>query len=429
MRPISLTLVFEQFVDLNSLFKRRQIRNALACATATAYLLRRVVEAFKASDVATLIERVREVGRRLIAAQPRELAIGNIVRRVLGVIREEAEGDQERSDFSKTNINSHSYSPREKVVQPSYPDDPSPPRQIHLDWKSDEAEDFAGNVPPLASSVPYNPTISAPVATSMFNLLSHPSSGTALLTTTSGLQTSDAYRIHSHQIVKSLAVSRDLRAEVIEGIQEILDELSQADDQIAGYALDHIHSNEIVLTHSSSATVQKFLTKAATKRKFTVVQVEAHPNGHKATDASLIGRRKGESDKETSLEAFTKALTAVGITVISIPDSAVFALMSRVNKVILNPHAVLQNGSLVAAAGTKVIAKAAQMHCTHVVVLNAVYQVSPAYPFNPEALMENGDPSQVANHGGDNLVTRDETENPLFDYLPADLVDLYITNL
>ena len=82
-----------------SLFKRRQIRASRACATATAYLLLRVVSACKTTDAARLIERVQSVGRRLVAAQPREMAVGNIVRRVLGLIRDEAEDDRE-AEFS-----------------------------------------------------------------------------------------------------------------------------------------------------------------------------------------------------------------------------------------------------------------------------------------------------------------------------------------
>ena len=38
---------------------------------------------------------MQTVGRRLVAAQPREMVVGNIVRRVLGLIRDEAEDDRE----------------------------------------------------------------------------------------------------------------------------------------------------------------------------------------------------------------------------------------------------------------------------------------------------------------------------------------------
>lgn len=87
------------------LLKRRQIRHSRSCATATAYLLLRVVSACRTTDAAKLIERVQSVGRRLVAAQPREMVVGNIVRRVLGLIRDEAE-DERDGDFTLSDAGS-----------------------------------------------------------------------------------------------------------------------------------------------------------------------------------------------------------------------------------------------------------------------------------------------------------------------------------
>ncbi|KAJ6100598.1 hypothetical protein N7499_000228 [Penicillium canescens] len=107
--------------NLISLLKRRQIRHSRSCATATAYLLRSVISACRTADSAKLIERVQGVGRRLMAAQPREMVVGNIVRRVLGLIRDEAEDDRE-AEFALSDVGSES--------QPQTPrayDDPSLP--------------------------------------------------------------------------------------------------------------------------------------------------------------------------------------------------------------------------------------------------------------------------------------------------------------
>lgn len=54
-----------------------------------------------------MIERVQHVGRRVMAAQPREMVVGNIVRRVLGLIRDEAEDDRE-ADFTLSEAGSES---------------------------------------------------------------------------------------------------------------------------------------------------------------------------------------------------------------------------------------------------------------------------------------------------------------------------------
>lgn len=274
-----------------------------------------------------------------------------------------------------------------------------------------EAAERSSSRPPVSGST------TTPI--SMFSLLSHPEPEPFL--PGSPASVSPSGRVLSH------GPSKDIRAEVLDGIGEIIDELGQVDDQIAAYALDHIHSNEIILTHTSSTTVQRFLLKAAAKRKFTVIHAESYPNNHEATHATVSGN---SSDEEIlSAESFQKPLTALGITVILIPDSAVFALMSRVNKVILGTHSVLANGGLVASAGTRVIARAAKVHQTPVVVVSGVYKLSPVYPFDFESLIEYGDAGKVVGYEDGDLVDQLDVQNPLYDYVPAELVDLYITNL
>jgi translation initiation factor eIF-2B subunit beta len=254
----------------------------------------------------------------------------------------------------------------------------------------------------------------------MFSLLSHPEPENSLPSTPGSLSPGGRFPGHGP--------SKDVRAEVLEGIGEIIDELGQVDDQIAAYALDHIHSNEIILTHTSSTTVQKFLLKAAAKRKFTVIHAESYPNNHEATHATVSGGSMDDDDN-LGFESFQKPLIEHGITVILIPDSAVFALMSRVNKVILGTHSVLANGGLVAAAGTRVIARAAKVHQTPIVVVSGVYKLSPVYPFDFDSLIEYGDASKVLSYEDGDLVDQIDVQNPIYDYVPAELVDLYITNL
>ncbi|OJJ49583.1 hypothetical protein ASPZODRAFT_128073 [Penicilliopsis zonata CBS 506.65] len=394
--------------NLISLLKRRQIRHSRSCATATAYLLLRVISFCRTTDANKLIERVQSVGRRLMAAQPREMVVGNIVRRVLGLIRDEAEDDRD-AEFALSDAGSESQPQTPRVLE-----DPSTPQDRDFLSVRHEGSERSSSRPPLTS----HSTNPAPI--SMFSLLSGPEAESSL--PGSPVPGSPSGRVTGHGSV------RDIRAEVLDGIGEIIDELGQVDDQIAAYALDHIHSNEVILTHTSSTTVQKFLLKAAAKRKFTVIHAESYPNNHDATHATVSGTVSDEDDN-LSFESFQKPLIALGITVILIPDSAVFALMSRVNKVILGTHSVLANGGLVAAAGTRVIARAAKVHQTPVVVVSGVYKLSPVYPFDFDSLIEYGDASNVIGYEDGDLVDQIDVQNPLYDYVPAELIDLYITNL
>lgn len=381
------------------------------------------------------------MGQRLVAAQPREMAVGNIVRRVLGLVREVAEDgvDMDASTMGDTGTST-------PITSEQY--DPALGRPLLSNISSFSPLRHGATLPVETTSQPRveisdgqdlerRPTLHAshvsyaapaqPMVTSLFGLFSHPDtpspSGTPL-----GPQ-SPVSKPVSDLLADSIK-KEDLKAEVLEGIRELLDELDQADEQIAQYALDHIHSNEIILTHTSSTTVQTFLLAAAKKRKFTVVHAEAHPNDHHDTHATVLtGRKRYEAEPDPEDGQKWKKLTDAGITVVLIPDSAVFAMMSRVNKVILATHTVLANGGLVAAVGARNIAEAAKMHQTPVVVVSGVYKLSPVYPFNPEELIEYGDAGNVIGYQDGAFVDKMEVVNPLFDYVPADLVDLYITNL
>ena len=370
------------------------------------------------------------MGKELIAAAPHEPAVGNIVRRVLAIIREEDEEDAigqrgsddtssvaEESDFgTSTPLES---SPLRTSISHALPNGlsssgPSPQRGP------------AASRPPLLSSRTGVPETSARPVTSMFSINAHPT-----MRHLGGLD-SPSNRSGQGTPLQSSGQLANLRPEVVHAIKEIIDEISQADDEISAAALDQIHSQEIIFTYSSSLAVQRFLLKAASKRKFMVMHAESYPNNHRKTHSLLTGDQDVIVEDEDNLpnEAFSKTLTTVGITVVMIPDSAIFAVMSRANKVILDAHAVLTNGSMVAAAGSKAVVKAAKFHRVPVIVLAATYKLSPAYPYDPYKLIEYGDAGKVVAFQDSELRKGLDPgiRNPLYDFVEATDIDLFVTN-
>ena len=354
------------------------------------------------------------------------------MRRVLGLIREEQEneagGDGDFSAVSSevgsesgSQATQYSSPPRSEPYQPLSGGSRAP-----LNFRAPSMADVRGTLgspnrvrPQLqASRSTFTGTLPS---TSLFNLLSHPSASPSTPASLSGTST------------PTLLASgpNDLRQEVIEGIGEILDELEQSDDQIASYSLDYIHTHETILTYSSSPTVLRFLLKVASKRKFTVFFAEGYPNHHRKVHSSITGNPlpSGEAS-DLPIETFNKTLTAAGTTVILIPDSALFAIMSRVNKVILGVHAILSNGAFLAPSGSKLVAQAARAHHVPVILLSGTYQLSPVYPHRPEDLVEYGDAGRVIPYADRDLVEGGvKVENPLWDYVSAECVDLFVTNL
>lgn len=114
-------------------------------------------------------------------------------------------------------------------------------------------------------------------------------------------------------------------------------------------ALEHIHSNEVIMTIGRSRTVEAFLKDAARKRKFHVIVAECAPFCQVAqhirhTKTTFI--LKSELLKNTKIilsdslppqgHEMATSLSKAGIETTVIADAAIFAVMSRVNKVLDN---------------------------------------------------------------------------------------------
>lgn len=197
----------------------------------------------------------------------------------------------------------------------------------------------------------------------------------------------------------------------MEALQELLSELETSADSIATQALEHIHSNEIIMTMSTCSTVEAFLKKAAEKRKFQVIVVECAPlfKGHE----------------------LATSLAKSGIETTVITDSAVFAIMSRVNKVIIGTHVVMADGGLKASSGAHGLALAAKHHSVPLIVCAAMFKLSPRYlsSYEQEDFNQFISPESVLSFDEGEIVSKVQIHNPVYDYVPPELVTLYISNI
>lgn len=306
--------------------KRQELTGSHDVALATAQLLLRFISAARWSRLETLIKDVRSLGKSLEAAHPREFACGSTVRRVLGIIRETAEG----------------------------------------------AADSA-------------------TASSMFELLSEKRDN----------------KTESTKVAK-----KDAKADIIEGIQELIDEITNSEENVSNMSSDMIHENEIILTATpDSKSVLKFLLKASLKRKFTVLITESFPN---STPGS---------------HAFAKKLAKAGIETVIIPDTLVYAVMSRVGKVLIGARTVLADGSCISSAGVASVCEAAKQYRTPVLIVAGSYKLSPRHPFDVESLIEIGDSGKIVNFKDSSIVNSVQVVNPVYDYIKPDQYDICITNL
>eukprot|EP01087_Luapelamoeba_hula_P004044 TRINITY_DN14003_c0_g1_i1.p1 TRINITY_DN14003_c0_g1~~TRINITY_DN14003_c0_g1_i1.p1 ORF type:complete len:388 (+),score=64.52 TRINITY_DN14003_c0_g1_i1:25-1188(+) len=314
--------------------RRREITGAFQVALAAAQVMKIVVSSSRWTSPQAVMERVQEIGKMLVKAQPLALVMGNIVRRVMFIIREEY--------------------------------------------------------------VSYQKNLEG--AGQSFALRDEPQFSTAL------------YKMLAHDWTEDYSQPYNIKAAVQSAVGELVEDISNLYRVIADQATQHIHANEVIMTFGLSHTVLEFFKAAARKRKFEVIVAESAP--------SYTGR-------ETAI-----ALSKEGVDVTLIADSAVFAMMARVNKVIVGAHAVLANGGLVALTGTHALALAAKHHEVPLSVCVGLYKLCPLYPtFNQDSFNSLNSPNAILKFeeaSGD--IDQVNVQNPAFDYVPPELISLFITN-
>ncbi|XP_060180453.1 uncharacterized protein LOC132610184 [Lycium barbarum] len=373
--------------DFVAKLSKRKVEGSQATSRLTAELLRSVVSLQRlppTNSAAVLIEAVRGIGVKLVAANPVELAVGNIVRRVLHIIREEdlslltsKTGDLDLTASDDERTIDHDCGPTQSAAAAA------------------------------AKSVLRSPSLHA-LLENMDKAV--PSN---IYTSSSGGDSEEKSK------ADKLARTRKLKHDVIEAINILIEDIDTCHELIAEQAVEHIHQNEVILTLGSSRTAFEFLCAAKEKkRSFRVVVAEGAP------------RYQGH--------ALAKELVARGLQTTVVTDSAIFAMISRVNMVIVGVHAVMANGGVIAPVGMNMVALAAQKHAVPFVVVAGIHKLCPSYPHNPEVclndmrspaeLLEFGQFSNCMEFGMDSGAPL-QVVNPGFDYVAPELVSLLITDI
>lgn len=224
--------------------------------------------------------------------------------------------------------------------------------------------------------------------------------------------------------------SNGLQENICEAIeQELMNELELSSKSIAQQATDYVQSDEIILTLGKSKIIESFLKHAASgcktgRRKFSCVVVELAP--------FYSGRE------------MAKSLNKSGISTLIIPDSAVFAIMSRVNKVIIGTHSMMANGGIKAPASSHSIALAAKHFSVPLIVCCPMYKLTPEYlvshdteAFKQFSNLHAAYPEPYTSHSRDEKPDDEamdssgsvEALHSTFDYVPPELITLFVSNI
>ena len=240
------------------------------------------------------------------------------------------------------------------------------------------------------------------------SLLKKPETKSGNHVTTGGLEASKKTKDETSG--KGSQKKKELKEAFVDCLEEYIVELENSCSNIAAQSLDHIHGDEIILTIGHSHTVCEFLQEASVERSFQVLVAEAAPSykGHEMAQALT------QSDIKTTL----------------LPDSNVFAVMSRVNKVIIGSDLILADGAVITCAGALSVAQAAKHFSVPVICCGSFYKVTPTYlpaqdpqKFNilmsPQLALPMKHISSLKTH----------VANPACDLIPAQFLTLLISSL
>ncbi|KAH7907083.1 hypothetical protein BJ138DRAFT_1129413 [Hygrophoropsis aurantiaca] len=391
--------------------RRRQLVGSRTTALATAHLLRQVLSSPSSSasfsSLPDLLATIRAIGRTLVDAQPHEHAVANTVRRVLHHVREE--------------------------YHTLYP----PARS-------------AGDALSIAQFVRAGqPRVHSVAGAGRGSTVQRSDEGEA-----DAAPDADAF-------------ARTLMPVVVEAIQDVIDELETVYDNISRNAKDHIHDDEIILTLGKSHTVEAFLKAAAPYRKYTVIIADTAPSSSPSNPSpahqTALSLSSPSQPASTSAPGHSRTLSTANpqstttrpahnqITTLLIPFSATYALTSRIHKLLLGAHAILATGGAFCEAGALGAVAAARGHRVPVVVLAGGYKMTPRWDWGAGASGDGkgsggdkgggggnsvgsyaardfGDPGAVLGWDEGALVDSVQVVNPRWDYVPPELVDVFITN-
>lgn len=333
-----------QIQTIKTGLKRRQLCGAHPCAKACVEVLRNVLGGGGFKNAREMLKVVRLVGRELSSAAPAELTVGNITRRVLFMIREEYNSKKRAGDAAAAAEQRMQHS-----VGSAFADGPSLPAAPSSSSGSGGALSSSSSSSSFTSTTPPRMPLSNHSSSSNLTFLDRSSRDrddkeAQLPSLTRSLSMGpDAPQDRSSEEEFSTPYP-DLRQAVMAAVNELNDEIDNVYGPICDQAQDHIHAEECVLVSGWSFMVENFLRAAARKRHYHVVVAEG-----------------GSLEGHTLAKAICR-LPNISVTVI--PDGAVYGIMSRINKVIFAPQAVMADGGAICPAGQLMVAVAAKV-CTY----------------------------------------------------------------
>ena len=345
--------------DFRKKIRKKEYESSTKISIETAKLLKDIIQYSIENKLVThhedLLNLIRNLGKSFISMDQLQFSIGNIVKRILFIIREEVDkliSFRENISDSKSNLKKLS------------------------------------NVTSL-------------------NLLTDYKNIKMMTRKDSKIEEDQEKKISVSNIEK---ISPDMMNNILQNIEELISELETTSDIIKEKANEHINDNDIILTANHSDQLEDFFIECSKTKKFKVIVSKSSPklNGY--------------------IQA--KNLIKNGIDATLIEDTGIYSIMPKITKVIIGTRAIVANGGLISYNGIYNLCLFANMFNIPVIVVGGTFKLTPLYVFGHDTYNEFLSPDVIF---GKNVKFNGDIGNirfnvPGYDYVPPELITIFITN-
>ena len=345
--------------DFRKKIRKKEYESSTKISIETAKLLKDIIQYSIENKLVThhedLLNLIRNLGKSFISMDQLQFSIGNIVKRILFIIREEVDkliSFRENNSDSKSNLKKLS------------------------------------NVTSL-------------------NLLTDYKNIKMMTRKDSKIEEDQEKKISVSNIEK---ISPDMMNNILQNIEELISELETTSDIIKEKANEHINDNDIILIANHSDQLEDFFIECSKTKKFKVIVSKSSPklNGY--------------------IQA--KNLIKNGIDTTLIEDTGIYSIMPKITKVIIGTRAIVANGGLISYNGIYNLCLFANMFNIPVIVVGGTFKLTPLYVFGHDTYNEFLSPDVIF---GKNVKFNGDIGNirfnvPGYDYVPPELITIFITN-
>lgn len=180
---------------------------------------------------------------------------------------------------------------------------------------------------------------------------------------------------------------------------EEINSFDTINEEVALTACDHLEEKETLLVYCQSDLMWEFIDKAIEEKKVTLYVVVAE-------------------ERPEIVRKPMREITYIG-------EASVFSVISKVNKVFMDCHAIMADGNVINAAGTFTTVAMAQKFSIPVFVLSPTYRFTPYFAFTQFGHNDFTSPHKFFK--GAYSLPNLEVIVPRYDVIPFNCVSLVIT--